>query len=196
MPCRIRPHSACATTAATSPGCWKTPWRAPTSRISGAARAAAGRGRLRGIGLAQYCERVAGAWAENAWVELDATGQVRLLVGTMSNGQGHETAYAQLVADALGLAPEAIAVIQGDTDRIPSGRGTGGSASLSIGGAAASAAAADLVRQALPLAAEALEAAAADVAFEDGAFRIAGTDRAIGLADVARGWAGTARRRC
>ncbi len=148
--------------------------------------AAAERGHLRGIGLAQYCERVAGAWAENAWVELDATGQVRLLVGTMSNGQGHETAYAQLVADALGLAPEAIAVIQGDTDRIPSGHGTGGSASLSIGGAAASAAAADLVRQALPLAAEALEAATADVAFEDGAFRIAGTDRAMGLADVAR----------
>ena len=148
--------------------------------------AAAGRGRLRGIGLAQYCERVAGAWAENAWVELDANGQVRLLVGTMSNGQGHETAYAQLVADALGLAPEAVAVIQGDTDRIPAGRGTGGSASLSIGGAAASAAAADLVRQALPLAAEALEAAQADVVFEDGAFRIAGTDRMLGLSDVAR----------
>jgi carbon-monoxide dehydrogenase large subunit len=140
---------------------------------------------LRGIGLAQYCERVAGAWAEDARVELDASGHVTLLVGTMSNGQGHETAYAQLVADALGIAAEAIEIVQGDTDRIPTGRGTGGSASLSIGGAAASAAASDLVRNALPLAADALEAAVADVVFEDGAFRIAGTDRRMRLASVA-----------
>ncbi|HEX4262212.1 MAG TPA: xanthine dehydrogenase family protein molybdopterin-binding subunit [Acetobacteraceae bacterium] len=146
---------------------------------------AAARGMLRGIGLAQYCERVAGAWAEDARVELDASGHVTLLVGTMSNGQGHETAYAQLVADALGIAAEAIEIVQGDTDRIPTGRGTGGSASLSIGGAAASAAASDLVRNALPLAADALEAAVADVVFEDGAFRIAGTDRRMRLASVA-----------
>jgi carbon-monoxide dehydrogenase large subunit len=76
--------------------------------------------------------------------------------------------------------------VQGDTDRVPSGKGTGGSASISIGGAALAEASTDLVRQALPLAADALEAAAADIAFEDGAFRIAGTDRAVGFRDVAR----------
>ena len=142
-------------------------------------------GKIRGIGFSHYCERVAGSWAEDAWLELDPTGRVTLLIGTMSNGQGHQTAYAQLVADQLGLDPEDIAVIQGDTDRIPSGHGTGGSASIAIGGAAAAAAAGDLIRQALPFAAEAMEAAAVDVAFTDGAFRITGTDRAIGLRAVA-----------
>jgi len=151
------------------------------------ARRAAARsaGKLRGIGLAHYCERVAGAWAENAWVELAPSGRVTVLIGTMSNGQGHETAYAQLVADALGIRPDQVDVIQGDTDRIPLGYGTGGSASLGIGGAALVEASGDLIRKALPLAADALEAATADVAFADGAFRIVGTDRAIGLGDVA-----------
>ncbi len=143
------------------------------------------RGKLRGIGLAHYCERVAGAWAENAWLEMRPDGRVTVLIGTMSNGQGHETAYAQLVAGELGLDPADVEVVQGDTDRIPSGHGTGGSASLAIGGAALADAAVDLVRQALPLAADALEAASADVAFEDGLFRIVGTDRFIGLREVA-----------
>lgn len=153
----------------------------PTRREGSAAR-----GRLRGIGLAHYCERVGGGWAEDAWLELRPDGGVTVLIGTMSNGQGHETAYAQLVAGELGLDPADVEVVQGDTDRIPSGHGTGGSASLAIGGAALADAAVDLVRQALPLAADALEASAADVAFEDGVFRILGTDRAIGLRDVAR----------
>jgi carbon-monoxide dehydrogenase large subunit len=104
----------------------------------------------------------------------------------MSNGQGHETAYAQLVAGQLGVDPEDVVVVQGDTDRIASGHGTGGSASLSIGGAALSVAADDLVRRALKPAADALEAAEADVVFEDGLFRIAGTDRSITITDVGR----------
>jgi carbon-monoxide dehydrogenase large subunit len=103
----------------------------------------------------------------------------------MSNGQGHETAYAQLIAGELGLDPTDIDVVQGDTDRIPSGHGTGGSASLPIGGAALADASVDLVKQALPLAADALEAAQADIEFSDGAFRIVGTDRMIGLRAVA-----------
>ena len=147
--------------------------------------AARNAGKLRGLGWAHYCERVAGGWAENAWLELAPTGRLTLLIGTMSNGQGHETAYAQLAAAQLGLDPEDIDVIQGDTDRIPSGGGTGGSASISIGGAAVASAATDLVNQALPLAADALEAAQADIAFTNGAFRIVGTDRRIGLADIA-----------
>jgi aerobic carbon-monoxide dehydrogenase large subunit len=145
-----------------------------------ARRAASERGKkLRGFGFAHYCERVAGGWSEHASLELDPGGRVTVLIGTMSNGQGHETAYAQLVADLLGLAPDEIDVVQGDTDRIPEGNGTGGSASLSIGGAALQEAAGDLIRQAKPLAAEALEAAEADIALADGAFTIVGTDRAI-----------------
>ena len=144
-------------------------------------------GKLRGIGIAHYCERVAGGWSEHAWLELAATGRVTALTGTMSNGQGHETAFAQLVADALGLEPDAIIVVQGDTDRIASGHGTGGSASISIGGAALHDASGDLLRQALPLAADALEAAVADVVFADGAFRIVGTDRSMKLDAVAAG---------
>jgi carbon-monoxide dehydrogenase large subunit len=143
------------------------------------------RGMRRGFGIAHYCERVAGNWAENAWLEMRPDGKVTVLIGTMSNGQGHETAYAQLVADQLGLHPDEVEVVQGDTDRIPSGMGTGGSASLAIGGAALALAGQDLVRQALPLAADALEAAEVDVVFEAGLFRIAGTDRGIGLRAVA-----------
>ncbi|MCW3474050.1 xanthine dehydrogenase family protein molybdopterin-binding subunit [Limobrevibacterium gyesilva] len=147
---------------------------------------AAQRGRLRGLGWAHYCERVAGSWAEHAWLELNPDGRVTVLIGTMSNGQGHETAYAQLVADQLGIDPADIDVVQGDTDRIPSGHGTGGSASIAIGGAALADASVDLIRKATPLAADALEAAEADVVFEDGAFRIVGTDRKVALQAVAR----------
>jgi aerobic carbon-monoxide dehydrogenase large subunit len=151
---------------------------------------AAARGRLRGFGIAHYCERVAGGWSEHAWLELRPDGRVTILIGTMSNGQGHQTAYAQLVAQQLGIEPDRVEVVQGDTDRIPSGHGTGGSASIALGGAAIADAAADLVRRALPLAADALEAAVADVAFEPGSgegglFRVVGTDRLAGWQQVA-----------
>jgi carbon-monoxide dehydrogenase large subunit len=149
------------------------------------AEAARGKGRVRGFGLAHYCERVAGSWDESAWLELSPDGRVTVLVGTMSNGQGHETAYAQLVADMLGMTPDDIDVVQGDTDRIPSGHGTGGSASIPIAGVAMRYASDDLIRKALPLAADVLEAAEVDVAFEDGGFRVVGTDRAVGLREVA-----------
>jgi len=144
------------------------------------------RGRLRGFGWAHYCERVAGSWGENAWLELRPDGRVTALLGSMSNGQGHETAYAQLIADRLGVDVDDIDVIQGDTDRIPSGHGTGGSASIPIAGAALVEASSDLVAKALPLAADALEAAAVDVTFADGAFRIVGTDRRVTLQAVAQ----------
>ncbi len=159
--------------------------RADFADFPGRRADAQARGMIRGLGWAHYCERVAGAWAEDAWLELSQDGRVTLLIGTMSNGQGHQTAYAQLIADHLGLDPADIDVVQGDTDRIPSGHGTGGSASIAIGGAAAVEASADLIRQAMPWAADALEAAAGDVAFEDGEFRIVGTDRRIGLRQVA-----------
>ena len=160
--------------------------RADHAGFPGRAAVARASGRVRGFGCAHYCERVAGSWDEHAWLELSPEGRVTVLVGTMSNGQGHETAYAQLVADQLGLDPEDVDVVQGDTDRIPSGHGTGGSASIPIAGVAMVEASADLVRKALPLAAEALEAAEIDVVFEGGGFRIVGTDRVVGLREVAR----------
>ncbi|MBN8889080.1 MAG: xanthine dehydrogenase family protein, partial [Rhodospirillales bacterium] len=147
---------------------------------------AEGRGMRRGLGLAHYCERVAGSWGEHGWLALRPDGRVSVMVSTMSNGQGHATAYAQLVADRLGIEPDDVDVVQGDTDRTPFGHGTGGSASIPIAGAALAEASTDLIRKALPLAADALEAAPADVAFADGMFRIVGTDRAIGLLAVAR----------
>jgi carbon-monoxide dehydrogenase large subunit len=160
--------------------------RADAGNFPARRAAAAAYGKLRGLGWAHYCERVAGAWSEHAWLELHPDGHVTALVGTMSNGQGHQTAYAQLVADQLGLDPDDIEVVQGDTDRIPSGHGTGGSASIPIAGAALADASLDLVKQALPLAADTLEAATADIEFKDGAFRILGTDRSVGLKTVAR----------
>jgi carbon-monoxide dehydrogenase large subunit len=108
-----------------------------------------------------------------------------VLIGTMSNGQGHETAYAQLVAAELGIDVDDVVVVQGDTDRIPSGHGTGGSASLGIGGAALADAAIDLIRQMKPVAADALEAAQEDIVYGEGMFRIVGTDRTLSLRAVA-----------
>jgi carbon-monoxide dehydrogenase large subunit len=143
-------------------------------------------GKLRGFGWAHYCERVAGSWGENAWLELRPDGRVTALLGSMSNGQGHETAYAQLIADQLGIDFDAIDVVQGDTDRIPSGHGTGGSASIPISSVALREASNDLIAKAMPLAADALEAAPVDVTFDDGAFRIVGTDRRVTLAVVAQ----------
>ncbi len=154
---------------------------------AGFAARRAGATRLRGIGWAHYCERVAGSWGENAWLELRADGRVTALLGAQSNGQGHATAFAQLIASQLGLDPDDIDIIQGDTDRIPSGNGTGGSASIPISGAALAEASRDLVKKALPLAADALEAAEIDIAFIEGRFHVAGTDRSVGWKQVAAG---------
>jgi carbon-monoxide dehydrogenase large subunit len=148
-------------------------------------QASAARGLRRGLGMVQYCERVAGAWSEHGWVEMRPDGRVTLLTGAMSNGQGHETAFAQLIGLQLGIDAALIDVVQGDTDRIPSGHGTGGSASLGLAGAALAGAADDLVKKAMPLAADVLEAAEADIEFAGGMFRIAGTDRVIGWPSVA-----------
>src|SRR5207302_9280366 len=97
-------------------------------------------------------------------------------------GQGHHTAYAQIVAEHLGVAPQRVRVIQGDTDRIATGTGTGGSSSIPCGGASVAGAARKLADYVKKLAAEALEAAAGDLEIGDGEVRIAGTDRAISFA--------------
>ena len=145
------------------------------------------RGRLRGLGIANYIERCGGGagLSERADLLVDPDGTVTLLNGSMSNGQGHETAFSQILNERLGLPFEKIRVVQGDTDRIASGAGTGGSWSLPMGGGALVRAVDRLLEIAKPIAADALEAAAADVEFRGGTFQVAGTDLAVSLADTA-----------
>ncbi|MEL6978356.1 MAG: xanthine dehydrogenase family protein molybdopterin-binding subunit [Pseudomonadota bacterium] len=147
--------------------------------------AAAARGKLRGAGLCYYIESILGDQNETAHVALAEDGGVDLYVGTQSNGQGHETAYAQILHQRTGLPFEAIRIIQGDSDRIPTGGGTGGSRSVTMQGAAINAASDALIEQLKPLAEEELEVGAADLQFdielEGGGFRVAGTDRTVTL---------------
>ena len=153
--------------------------------VSGRKERARAQGRLRGLGICCYGKLCGGSTAESGRVEVGGDGRVRLLIGTQSNGQGHETAYGQILADALGIDPKAIEVLQGDTDVVGWGRGTGGSWSLLIGGSAARRATEDAIEKGRAIAASALEAAAADIAFADGRYVIKGTDRSIGLFEVA-----------
>lgn len=144
-------------------------------------------GRFRGLGIANYIERCGGGAGlrERADLHVDADGTVTLLIGSMSNGQGHETAYSQVLNERLGLPFEKIRVVQGDTDRVLSGTGTGGSWSLPMGGGAVVHAVDRLLESVKPVAADALEASAADVEFRDGAFRVAGTDLAVSFGETA-----------
>jgi len=149
-------------------------------------QAAQRRGRLAGRGLAFYIEVTGSArLVEAVRLSIDGRGAVTLHSGTQSMGTGLATAYAQIAADALGIEPDAIRTIQGDTDLIASGGGSGGSRSLQVGGSAVREGALALIEAARTLAAEALEAAEADLEFADGVFRVAGTDRAIALRALA-----------
>ncbi|MGH7114350.1 MAG: xanthine dehydrogenase family protein molybdopterin-binding subunit, partial [Stellaceae bacterium] len=147
---------------------------------------AVGRGRWRGLGHAVYIEQSGFPPDEFAELRFDPSGTLTMLLGTQSTGQGHQTAYAQLAAERLGLPLDKIRVVQGDTAAIGFGRGTGGSRSLPVGGASVDAAAQKLIAKGRRIAAHLLEAAEADVDFADGVFRIAGTDRELGIAAVAR----------
>jgi carbon-monoxide dehydrogenase large subunit len=150
-------------------------------------RAAASKrsGRLRGIGIANYIEACGSNGPETATVRLDRDGDVTVLIGSQSTGQGHATSYAQLVAERLDLPPERVRVVQGDTDLIASGAGTGGSSSIPVGGVSVDRATKTLAEQLKQLAADALEAAMGDLEIANGAVRVAGTDRLISFADIA-----------
>ncbi len=155
---------------------------------SGAATRAAearGRGKLRGIGMACYVEACGGVGEEDARLRLDADGGATLYVGTQTNGQGHATAYIQILTDRLGLAPELIRIRQGDTAEFPMGGGTGGSRSLLMGGLALEGAAEQAIDKARSVAGHLLEAAEADLEFAEGGFTVVGTDRRIALGEVA-----------
>ncbi len=147
--------------------------------------ASAKAGKLRGLGLSYYIESILGAQNEGTTIAFIEDGMVDLHVGTQSNGQGHETAFAQILTERSGIPFEKIRFVQGDSDRIANGGGTGGSRSVTMQGNSINHAADEVIARFRPLAEEELEVAGADLVFEDGAFRIAGTDREIGLMDLA-----------
>ncbi len=143
-------------------------------------------GLIRGIGLASYVEVCGTMGEETANVRLDPNGDVTVLIGTQSSGQGHQTAYAQIVAEQFGVAPERVHIHQGDTDEIKTGLGTGGSASIPSGGVSVERATRELAQKLKEIAAQALEAGAGDLEISEGMVRIAGTDRSISFADLAK----------
>jgi carbon-monoxide dehydrogenase large subunit len=150
------------------------------------ARAAKKQGLVRGIGMSSYVEVCGTMGEETANVRLDPNGDVTILIGTQSSGQGHQTAYAQLVAEQFGLTPERVHIVQGDTDQVATGLGTGGSASIPTGGVSVERATRELGVKLKEIAAEALETSAGDLEIDEGVVRIAGTDRSISFADLAR----------
>ncbi|MEK0082274.1 xanthine dehydrogenase family protein molybdopterin-binding subunit [Benzoatithermus flavus] len=143
------------------------------------------RGKLRGIGMCYYIESTMGDPTEHASIRFEQDGTVSVLVGTQSNGQGHETAYAQVLHARLGVPFEQIRIVQGDTDRIKAGGGTGGSRSLTAQGMAIADCSDIVIERGKAYAAQLFETAAADIQFHDGTFRVAGTDRAIGIMELA-----------
>ncbi len=151
-----------------------------------AARRAASqaRGKLRGLGFACHLHGTGGIADEHAVIQVTPD---RLIAhaGTQSQGQGHETVFGQVVADALGLPVERIEVRQGDTRTIPHGGGTGGSSSTIISGTTLKRAADMVIQRGRNLAAERLETAPADIAYRDGQFEVVGTDRRVGLFELA-----------
>jgi carbon-monoxide dehydrogenase large subunit len=131
------------------------------------------RGEITGVGLAAYVEPAALGW-ESASVRVERTGAVTVVTGSSAHGQGHETTWAQIVADALGVAPDRVRVLHGDTRGAPQGIGTFGSRSTALGGSAAHRAAVEVRERARRLAARLLEAAVEDVVAADGGFHVAG----------------------
>ena len=144
------------------------------------------KGMLRGIGFSSYIECTAWGSNEEGSVRLEDDGTFTVLIGTQSNGQGHETAYAQVVAQHLDVPVEQVRVVQGDSDRVLTGNGTGGSRSIPVGAVMVDRASTKLAQKLKELAADKLEAAIADLEIVDGHVRIAGTDRAMSYGEIAK----------
>jgi len=142
------------------------------------------RGKLRGRGLATYLEWTGALPTETVDIQIAADGAVSVFSGTQAMGQGLETSYTQLIAEVLQISLEQIQIVQGDTDRA-NGVGSVGSRSAFVGGSAVVAAGRKVILAGKELAAEALEAAQPDIEYSDGKFKISGTDRSIGLAELA-----------
>ncbi len=148
------------------------------------------RGKLRGLGIANPIEVAGGPYTgvnpDTAELRINADGSVSLFAGSTSMGQGNETAFAQIVSDRLGVPPGRIQVFWGDSDLLGAGRGNGGSGALTVGGSAVMRATDKIIERGRRIAAQLLEAAPEDVALRDGKFTVAGTDRGVTFANVAR----------
>ena len=147
--------------------------------------ASAAAGRHRGRSITYYVDNT-GVFNERMEVRFDPSGELTILAGTLSHGQGHETTYAQMVADWLGMPEDKIHLAQADTDEVAIGRGTYASRSMMVGGSALRAAADEVIARGKRFAAHFMEADTADIAFADGAFTIAGTDRSMPIGQVAQ----------
>ena len=143
------------------------------------------RGLLRGLGVAYHIKGTGGSPEENVDIRFEDDGTVSLITGTQHIGQGHETTFPQILAHRLGIPSELIRLRQGDTDLIASGGGHGSSRATYMGGTAIWRASDAIIAKGLTLAAEALEAAEADIRFENGRFTVSGTDRSVALLDLA-----------
>ena len=161
-------------------------------------RESARRGKLRGIGFSSYIEACGiapsqavgslgagvGLW-ESAEVRVNPTGSVEVLTGSHSHGQGHETTFAQLVSDRLGIPIDQVSIVHGDTDKVQFGMGTYGSRSGAVGMSAIAKAIDKVIAKGKKVAAYVLEASEGDIEFKDGKFTVAGTDRTLGFGEVA-----------
>ena len=143
------------------------------------------RGRLRGIAAAPYVENDGGAPADYAKVEAHPDGTVTVFAGTQSFGMGHETMYAQIAADRLGIDFDAVRFVDGDTARVREGFGSHGSRSARIGGTACVMGADEMIERGRSLAGEMLEAASTDIGYDAGVFTVEGANRSVTLAEVA-----------
>ena len=143
------------------------------------------RGLVRGVGIASYLEATAPPGREMGGLRFEADGRITFLTGTKDYGQGHESTYAQVLGSALGVSYDRIGLLQGDSDALLHGGGSGGSRSLMASGKAAVEAAEAVIEKGRAATAHYLEAAAADIEFGGGEFRVAGTDRVIALHDLA-----------
>ena len=143
------------------------------------------RGRLRGIAAAPYVENDGGAPADYAKVEAHPDGSVTVFAGTQNFGMGHETMYAQIAADRLGIDFDAVRFVNGDTERVREGFGSHGSRSARIGGTACVMGADEMIERGRALAGEMLEAASADIGYDTGVFTVEGANRSVALAEVA-----------
>jgi carbon-monoxide dehydrogenase large subunit len=142
-------------------------------------------GKYRGRSITYYVDNT-GVFNERMELRFDPSGELTIVAGTLSHGQGHETSYAQMVADWLGVPEDKIHLLQADTDEVAIGRGTYASRSMMIGGSALRAAADEVIERGKRFAAHFMEADAADIAFADGVFTIAGTDRSMPIEQVAQ----------
>jgi carbon-monoxide dehydrogenase large subunit len=148
--------------------------------------AAAQRGRLRGIGLANYIETPVGIPIERAHVTVRPDEAIDVVIGTLSQGQGHETSFAQVISSWLGVKWDRVNIITGDSDIVPEGGGTHSDRSIRLGGFVMVKSCDQIIDKGKKIAAQMLEAAESDIEFREGRFTVAGTDRSLGLFEAAR----------